>query len=130
MTHRLRSLIVRLCREAQRAGRCHANPQPGDAVIEVTTRDANAEERDDDAIGILAAHGHAPYRWSEVVHPCLRDCGEKHANGCPNATREVWDLLPLSGRRGANGPLRWENAEFMVLPGDLADLVAMAIRTH
>jgi len=75
-------------------------PQTGDLVVEVShqTRDI-----DPDAIGWLVGHDEAP----------LNEDGT-------GPLREVWDILPLSGRTQKDwGYQRWENAEFRKVPEPL-----------
>lgn len=103
-------LIVALAREVYLGGRCRT-PEVGDLVIEVT---GMGRPPDPDAIGWLAAHGRAPL----------------HVDGS-GEQREVWDVLALSGRRGAAGEaLRWENAEFAALPPSVQAFASDARMLH
>src|SRR5690348_10321593 len=105
MTDRALRLLVRLAREAYRRGECRTNPQIGDVVLEVT-----GFRTDLDSIGRLVAHGDAPL----------------NADGT-GLVREVWDIIAFSGANNAfTGRLRWENAEFVALPDDLAELAMAA----
>lgn len=98
-------MLVRLGREAHHGGRCR-HARSGDLVVEISKFDI-----DPDAIGWLVAHGRAPY---ELDAP----------PGAP--TREVWDILPLSGRKGSDRAVRWENADFVALPDAIAVLARQA----
>lgn len=101
--------IIALAREVPIA-ELRANPQPGDLVIEPAMI-----RRDDSAIGWLDCHGDAPY---------ARD------NSGP--VREIWDIRPLNGSKGAewlDGCVRWENAEFFALPDRIVEL-ARSMRTE
>ena len=105
MTDRALRLLIRLAREAFRRGECRANPKVGDVVLEVT-----GWGTDVDSIGVLLAHGDAPL----------------HVDGT-GPVREVWDIIAFSGAHNAfTGTLRWENAEFVALPDDLAELALAA----
>jgi hypothetical protein len=93
------------------------DPSPGDLVVEVSHR---GRHLDPDAIGWLIDHGQAAYREDGT-----------------GPTREVWDILPLSGRGQTRYPepgavegapsavaidemtQRWENAEFRRVPKPL-----------
>lgn len=74
------------------------DPVPGDLVVE--TSSLQIRNPDPDAIGWLIAHGEAPYNEDGT-----------------GPTREVWDILPLSGRTQKDwGYQRWENADFRKVP--------------
>ena len=78
-------------------------PQPGDLVVEASS--LQVRNPDPDAIGWLVAHGEAPYSEDGT--------GQK---------REVWDILPLSGRTQKDwGFQRWENADFRRVPKPLCE---------
>jgi hypothetical protein len=78
-------------------------PEPGDLVVE--TSSAQVRHPDPDAIGWLVGHGDAPYSEDGT--------GPK---------REVWDILPLSGRTQKDwGFQRWENADFRRVPKPLVE---------
>lgn len=136
-------MLVRLGREAHHGGRCR-HARVGNLVVEISKY-----EIDPDGIGWLVAHGRAPYERPPELH--VGDCPMTNADPgartrcvCDHhdtpreyleggggqrggATREVWDIEPLSGRRGNDGgPMRWENAEFVALPESLAELAREA----
>lgn len=98
-------MLVRLAREAHLGGRWR-HAKPGELVVEVSKFNI-----DPDAIGWLVNHGRAPY-----------------AEDGSGPTREIWDLIPLSGARGSyeGGAQRWENAEFVALPDSVAELARVA----
>jgi hypothetical protein len=112
---RLLVVMARAAALAPYVGGEESEPQIGDLVVEVShqTRDI-----DPDAIGWLVGHGSAPYREDGT-----------------GPAREVWDILPLSGRGQKRYPertavdrsamaiddtyQRWENAEFRKVPEPL-----------
>ncbi len=70
--------------------------------------------RDRDAIGWLVAHDEVFYFETEMFADGLE--------GPQPDVREVWDIRPISGARGAWGaPQRWENADFYPLPAEFAE---------
>lgn len=78
-------------------------PKPGDLVVEASS--AQVRHPDPDAIGWLVGHGDASYQEDGV--------GPK---------REVWDILPLSGRTQNDWDYqRWENADFRRVPKPLVE---------
>ena len=83
------------------------DPQPGDLVVELSHRSASGFH-DPDAIGWLIGHDDAPY-------------GEGDPLDGSAPMREVWDIVPLSGRgvEHPTGVHRWENASFAVVPHEL-----------
>lgn len=91
-------------------------PRPGDLVVECTHW-----WPDPDAIGWLLGHDEAPY------HP-----GDPDDGSVP--MREVWDIRPVNPAAAlqtfGSGPVdayqaqRWENADFRVVPHQLADVLA------
>lgn len=107
MTSEELKVLVRLAREYHLGSRRTRHARPGDLVIEVSKFDT-----DPDSIGWLVAHGQAPYERDAPI-------------GSP--TREVWDVVPLSGITTDAGPsTRWENAEFVALPESVAELAREA----
>lgn len=96
---------LQLAAELARTRLSDDDPQPGDLVVQTT----GFGPSDPDGIGWLDYHGEAPY--SPLAN--LND---------PNVdTREVWDVVPLSGARGLGGERwqRWENADFKKVPDSL-----------
>jgi hypothetical protein len=86
-------------------------PPTGTMVFETTTR-----EVDPDGIGWLVATGLAAYR--------------EDGSG---PQREVWDVFPLRGLTDADqlarGYQRWENADFRVVPWQVASQLDQAFRS-
>jgi hypothetical protein len=78
-------------------------PEPGDLVVEASS--LQIRDPDPDAIGWLVGHGDAPYSEDGA-----------------GPMREVWDILPLSGRTQKDwGYQRWENADFRRVPKPLVE---------
>jgi hypothetical protein len=121
--------LVRLARRVALTE--HAEPTPGDLVVETT-----GFHHDPDAIGILLAHGLAPY--ATVCPACGTHLGDDaverehaswgdtfaHCVECDAVipVRDVWDLRPLNpGAR--HQTQRWENATFRRLPDKFRELL-------
>lgn len=100
-------LLVSVAREAVLLPN-QPEPKEGDLVVEVSKFGLT----DPDAIGWLLGHGEAAY-----------------AEDNTGPSREVWDIVPLRGlltdQSRARGFVRWENAEFRVVPASLDVLEAM-----
>ena len=130
-------LVVDLAQRAYAKGVCTPNPPVGSLVFEPTLlwcHGGDAVQRrpaDIDAIGWLVQSGLAPYLTEQQAR-AQRLAGK---DPTPDA-RLVWDIMPLSGRRGRMSDsilmafgvprpnvLRYENAEFWALPNDIAELV-------
>jgi hypothetical protein len=80
----------------------NVEPQPGDLVVETSSAQVHP---DPDAIGWLVDHGDAPYKEDGT-----------------GPRREVWDILPLSGRTQKDwGYQRWENADFRRVPKPMVE---------